>query len=56
MSETDVPGIPVNTKGFVCPKCGFVASFVRTDVDYYYGVSMKKEREGLSFYEEAPNE
>jgi hypothetical protein len=55
MSETDVPGIPVNTKGFVCPKCGFVASFVRTDVDYYYGVSMKKEREGLSFYEEVQN-
>ena len=49
MQEAQMPGCPPYTKGFVCPKCGFVAFFVGTHMGDYYGVQMAKEREASSF-------
>jgi hypothetical protein len=53
MSESNMPGAPPDTKGFVCSECGFVSFFVGTHMGHYYGITMAKDRKGLSFYRES---
>jgi hypothetical protein len=41
----DIPQTPLGTDGFICPMCGFVSFFVRTDRGDYFGVKMERSEE-----------
>jgi tRNA(Ile2) C34 agmatinyltransferase TiaS len=44
-NSDDIPQAHLGTDGFICPMCGFVAFFVRTDRGDYFGVTMERSEE-----------